>query len=74
MISRMYKIIGVFACLAGLLFFCVASVLAAQAPTAGAIRGQVTDPSGGSVAGATVLLTTPTGASMETVTNKDGFY
>jgi hypothetical protein len=70
----MYKIIGVFACLAGLLFFCVASVLAAQAPTAGAIRGQVTDPSGGSVAGATVLLTTPTGASMDTVTNKDGFY
>lgn len=71
--SRMYKKAERFVCLAGLLFFCAAAALAAQAPTA-AIRGQVTDPSGSSVAGATVLLTTPTGGSMDTVTNKDGFY
>jgi Carboxypeptidase regulatory-like domain/TonB dependent receptor len=42
--------------------------------TGGIIRGQVTDPSGASVSGATVLLTTPTGASMDTTTNKDGAY
>src|SRR5271157_603014 len=71
--SRMYKKAERFVCLAGLLLFCAAAALAAQAPTA-AIRGQVTDPSGSSVAGATVLLTTPTGGSMDTVTNKDGFY
>src|SRR5271157_1220334 len=71
--SRMYKKAERFVCLAGLLLFCAAAALAAQAPTA-AIRGQVTDPSGSSVAGATVLLTTPTGGSMDTVTNKEGFY
>ncbi len=74
MISRNYKNAKLIACLAGLLFFCAAVALAAQAPTTGAIRGQVTDPSGASVAGATVLLTTPAGASMDTLTNKDGFY
>jgi len=36
----------------------------------GAIRGQVTDPSGAALVGATVLLTTPSGASMDTTTNK----
>jgi len=70
----MYKIVGLYACLAGLLFFYGAAAMAAQTPTTAAIRGQVTDPSGGSVAGATVLLTTPTGSSMDTVTNKDGLY
>jgi hypothetical protein len=40
----------------------------------GIIRGQVTDPSGAFVTGATVLLTTPTGASMDTTTNKDGNF
>jgi Carboxypeptidase regulatory-like domain/TonB dependent receptor len=40
----------------------------------GTLRGQVTDPSGASVAGATVLLTTATGAAMDTTTNKDGVY
>ena len=40
----------------------------------GTLRGQVTDPSGASVAGATVLLTTPSGASMDTTTNKEGLY
>jgi hypothetical protein len=40
----------------------------------GVIRGQVTDPSGAALVGATVLLTTPSGASMDTSTNKDGVY
>jgi hypothetical protein len=45
------------------------------AQTAGGIlRGQVTDPSGAAVAGAAVLLTAPSGASMDTTTNKDGAY
>jgi len=38
------------------------------------LRGQVTDPSGGAVVGATVLLTTPLGAAVDTTTNKDGVY
>jgi hypothetical protein len=33
-----------------------------QAQNTGVVRGQVTDPSGAVVAGATVLLTTPSGA------------
>ena len=40
----------------------------------GVIRGQVTDPSGASLVGATVLLTTPSGGSMDTTTNKEGGY
>ncbi len=74
MIARNYKHARLFACLSGLLLFCASAALAAQAPTAGAVRGQVTDPSGASVVGATVLLTTPNGGSMDTQTNKDGFY
>ncbi len=46
---------------------------AAQAAT-GRLRGQVTDPSGATVAGATVLLTTPAGASLDTTAGKDGSY
>jgi hypothetical protein len=40
----------------------------------GVIRGQVTDPSGAALVGATVLLTTPSGGSMDTTTNKEGGY
>src|ERR1700747_3118104 len=40
----------------------------------GMIRGQVTDPSGAALVGAAVLLTTPSGASMDTATNKEGVY
>jgi len=47
--------------------------VAAQAATGG-LRGQVTDPSGATVAGATILLTTPAGASLDTTTGKDGTY
>ncbi len=46
----------------------------AQAPSTGTIRGQVTDPSGGTVAGAAVLLTAPDGKSLDFTSNKDGFY
>src|SRR5215470_14232233 len=60
-------------CMACLLAGVFALVLRAQTPT-GALRGQVTDPSGGAVVGATVLLTTPSGAAMDTTTNKDGVY
>src|SRR6202171_5252237 len=45
----------------------------AQAPT-GTLRGQVTDPSGAAISGATMLLTTLAGASLDTTTNKEGFY
>jgi hypothetical protein len=51
-----------------------AAVLGAQAPTSSVLRGQVTDPSGAAVVGATVLLTTPSGAAIDTTTNKDGVY
>ena len=61
--------VGVVVCL----FLVMAIASAAQGQT-GVIRGQVTDPSGGALIGATVLLTTPTGGSMDTTTNKDGVY
>jgi len=56
-----------------LLALLVALPCRAQSQT-GVIRGQVTDPSGGTLVGATVLLTTPSGASMDTTTNKEGMY
>src|SRR5215475_5091453 len=58
------------ACLLVLLW---AVSVSAQTPT-GMLRGQVTDPSGAAVLGATILLTTPNGASMDTTTNKEGGY
>src|SRR5208337_1541376 len=73
MISRFWKKAEFLASFASLLFFCAASALPAQSPTA-SIRGQVTDPSGLAVTEATVLLTTPSGGSMDTVSNKEGFY
>jgi len=46
-----------------------------QTPTAtGTLRGQVTDPSGAAVVGATVLLNTPSGAAMTATTNRDGVF
>jgi Carboxypeptidase regulatory-like domain len=39
----------------------------------GTVRGQVTDPSGAAVTGATVLVTTPTGVATAT-TNRDGIF
>jgi hypothetical protein len=53
----------------------VSGILRAQTtPATGGIRGQVTDPSGSTLVGATVLLTTPSGASMDTTTDKGGYY
>ena len=61
-------------CIASVFVIMFAAALGAQAPTGGVLRGQVTDPSGAAVVGATVLLTTPSGAAMDTTTNKDGAY
>ena len=62
-------------CVVCLVLLLAGKMVAAQtAATGGTLRGQVTDPSGASVAGATVLLTTPSGAAMDTTTNKDGIY
>ena len=60
------------------LIFAVISCLqavsaAAQAPT-GTLRGQVTDPSGGVVVGATVLVTSSSGQTTTGQTNKTGGY
>ena len=61
----------------GILLFLFLSLLAlpcrAQNQT-GSIHGQVTDPSGAALVGATVLLSTPSGGSMDTTTNKEGVY
>src|SRR5467141_883597 len=53
--------------------FSVARDLDAQTP-AGALNGVVTDPSGGVIAKAAVRLTNSSGASLDTTTNRDGFY
>lgn len=53
--------------------FSVVGNLAAQAPTGG-LNGVVTDPSGGVIAKAAVRLTNSSGASLDTTTNRDGFY
>jgi hypothetical protein len=63
----------------GILFFLVLALgvnltAGAQVPTTGTLRGQVTDPSGSTVSRAAVLLTAPNGNSVDSVTNKDGFY
>ena len=61
-------------CIACLVVLLAASHAWAQTTTGGIIRGQVTDPSNASVGGATILLTMPSGASMDTTTNKDGAF
>ena len=50
------------------------SALLGQAPRPGVLRGQVTDISGGSVEGATVLLTTPTGQTLARTTDATGAF
>jgi hypothetical protein len=47
--------------------------LLAQTPFGG-LSGVVTDPSGASIAKASVRLTNPSGASLDATTNRDGFY
>jgi hypothetical protein len=53
--------------------FPIGGNLHAQAPTSG-LHGVVTDPSGGVIAKASVRLTTTSGASLDTTTNRDGSY
>jgi len=66
------KAFGRGACIA---FMLLAAINGAVAQTPGGIlRGQVSDPSGAALVGATVLLTTPSGGSMDTTTNKEGVY
>jgi hypothetical protein len=47
--------------------------LNAQTPTGG-LNGVVSDPSGGVIAKAAIRLTNASGASLDTTTNRDGFY
>ena len=56
-----------------LLFFSFVGSSSAQVPTGG-LNGVVTDPSGGVIAKAAVRLTNSSGASVDTTTNRDGFY
>src|SRR5579863_2602739 len=55
------------------LFFLLLGTLWAQAP-AGALRGQVTDPSGAAIAGATVVMTPATGSPVAVQSNPQGMY
>jgi Carboxypeptidase regulatory-like domain len=61
------------------IFFCMLSLLSAglraQTASSGLVTGQVTDPSGAAVAGATVtLLATKTSSSLAATTDSDGRY
>src|SRR5260370_21645213 len=53
--------------------FPVGGSLDAQTPT-GALNGVVTDPSGGVIAKAAVRVTDAAGASIDSTTNREGFY
>src|SRR5260370_400375 len=53
--------------------FLIGGNLHAQTP-AGGLHGVVTDPSGGVIAKAAVRLTTASGASLDTTTNRDGSF
>jgi len=63
----------IFAILTILLAGLLSHPLQAQTNT-GTLRGQVTDPSGSSVATATVIVTTPEGGAITANTNRDGIY
>jgi hypothetical protein len=56
-----------------LLSILLAGTLPAQT-SSGTLSGVVTDPSGASIAKAIVRLTTDSGASLDTITSKEGFY
>jgi Carboxypeptidase regulatory-like domain len=56
------------------LLFASPRMLAQRASGTGTLRGQVTDPSGSSIANATVIVTTPTGNAITATTNRDGIY
>jgi hypothetical protein len=63
-------VLGLFAFL-GLVL--VPAILRAQTAF-GTLRGQIADPSGAVVTDAVVLVTTPSGGSIDTTTSKEGFY
>ena len=52
----------------------VARLSFAQITGAGAIHGQVTDPSAAAVAGASIIVTTPDGKSLAATTSRDGVF
>jgi hypothetical protein len=56
------------------LLFASPRMLAQTASGTGTLRGQVTDPSGSSIANATVIVTTPTGNAITATTNREGIY
>jgi Carboxypeptidase regulatory-like domain len=60
-------------CIVWLTVLMTAKLAMAQAPSA-SVRGQVTDPSGASIAGATMTLTTPSGKTLKATTDKEGTY
>jgi hypothetical protein len=60
-------------CIAALIVLLFACSTRAQAPT-GILRGQVTDPSGAAVVGATVLVTPASGEAKGAQSGKDGTY
>jgi Carboxypeptidase regulatory-like domain/TonB dependent receptor len=55
------------------LFFLFLGRSWAQTPT-GALRGQVTDPSGAAISGATAVMTPATGSPVTALTNSQGMY
>jgi outer membrane receptor protein involved in Fe transport len=73
--NRSWKCVSICALAVLLLMFAGASSLQAQSASTGALAGLVTDPSGGSIAGATVTATSlGTGQSRSTTTESDGSY
>ncbi len=61
----------------GLLVIAAAGVAFAQSGTStgtGTLRGEIKDPSGAVIAGATVLVTPASGSPVSAVTNRQGFY
>ena len=61
--------------IAAAIFLALAFCLGAYAQNGTAsLQGQVKDPSGASVAGATILVTTPGGETLTATTNHDGLY
>src|SRR6478736_8590928 len=59
-------------CIAVVVLACAVSVFAQQAP--GALRGQVTDPSGAAISGASVIMTPANGAPIVIQSNAQGAY
>jgi len=72
-IKRLSATIQRLTCIATLIVFLFACSTLAQAPT-GILRGQVTDPSGAAVVGATVLVTPASGEAKGATSGKDGTY